>query len=126
MSKYITELNRTGESVVNVGLICKHWNDRFSIITWINDKSEDYKFVISGKIKGKILCKTKISKGQAIEIVSKLNLTHIKSSLFNSAGSYHSRNFIDSEIIRINKIKDEKESDLMYINRVIEELKIAK
>jgi hypothetical protein len=119
MSKYITEFKQTGISIVNVDLICKDWNDRFTISTWINDKEEKYTFVVNGKRKNTRLCKTQISKEQANEIVSKLALIHVKDNTFRSGGAYHSKNFIKSEVERITKIKQEKEQELSFIGRIL-------
>lgn len=120
MSKYITEFQQTGNSTVNVELICKDWNDeRFTISTWINDNDEKYTFVVNGKRKNTRLCKTQISKDQAIEIISKLDLIHVKSNIFRRGGAYHSKNFITSEIERITKIKHEKEQELSVINQAL-------
>lgn len=88
MSKYITEFQQTGVSTVNVDLICKDWNERFVISTWINDKEEMYTFIIHGKRKSTLLCKTQISKEQAMEIISKLALIHVKDNTFRSGGAY--------------------------------------
>ena len=65
MSKYITDFQETGNSTINVDLVCKYWNDRFSICTWINDDEEKYTFIVNSKRKNTRLCKTQISKEQA-------------------------------------------------------------
>lgn len=119
MSKYITAFQQTGISTVNVDLICKDWNDRFTISTWINDKEEKYTFIVNGKRKNTSHCKTQISKEQANEIVLKLSLIHVKDMSFKSAGAYHSKKFIKSEVERITKIKQEKEQELSFISRAI-------
>jgi len=114
MSKYITDFQQTGISTINVDLVCKDWNDRFSICTWINDNEEQYTFVVNGKRKNTMLCKTKISKQQALIVANKLNLIHRKDHTFRSAGS-----FIKSEIERIAKIKQEKEFELEHISKML-------
>lgn len=119
MSKYITEFKETGNSTVNVDLICKDWNERFLISTWINDDEEKYTFIVNGKRKNARLCKTQISKEQAIEIADKLNLVHVKDSTFRSGGTYRSINFIKSEVERLTKIKEEKEFDVALIRRIL-------
>ena len=119
MSKYIKDFQQTGISTINVHLVCKDWNDRFSICTWINDDEEQYTFVVNGKRKNTILCKTKISKEQALIVANKLNLIHKKNHTFKSAGSYHTEIFIKSEIERIVKIKQEKESELDVISKIL-------
>lgn len=115
MSKYIAKFKQTGNSTINIDSVCKDWNDNFSIFTWINDKEEKYTFVVNGKRNNTRLCKTQISKEQAIEIVGKLNLVHVKSVTLKSAGAYHSKEFVKSEIERITKIKQEKEGELDFI-----------
>lgn len=115
MSKYVTEFNQQGKSLLNIDLVCKNWNKTFVIYTWINNIEEKYTFVINGKRKNTVLIQTEISKEQANDIVSRLNLHHVKDSLFNSAGAYRSKEFIDSEIERIIKIKKEKEEELSFI-----------
>lgn len=119
MSKYITEFQQTGISTLNVDFVCKDWNDRFSICTWINDKEEQYTFVVIGKRKNTILCKTKISKEQSLIIANRLNLIHRKDHTLRSAGSFHTESFIKSEIERISKIKKEKEFELEIISKML-------
>lgn len=119
MSKYITEFQQTGVSTVNVDLICKDWNERFVISTWINDIEEMYTFIIHGKRKSTLLCKTQISKEQAMEIISKLALIHVKNTIFKNNKTYHSKTFIKSEIERITKIKQEKEQELSFISQTL-------
>lgn len=125
MSKYITKFKQTGNSTVNVDLICKDWNDRYTISTWINDKEEKYTFVVNGKRKNTRLCKTQISKEQATEIISKLNLIHVKAGIPRSAGAYHSRDFVKSECERIRKIEEEKEIELTHIRHIRYEYELA-
>jgi len=119
MSKYITDFQQTGTSTINVDLVCKDWNDRFSICTWINDNEEQYTFVVNGKRKNTMLCKTKISKEQALIVANRLNLIHRKDHTFRSAGSFHTESFIKSEIDRITKIKQEKEFELEHISKML-------
>lgn len=65
-----------------------HWDDnKFSILTW----EERYTFILNRKGKCKdILCKSLISKEQALEVVNRLNLIHVKDLTFRSAGTCHS------------------------------------
>lgn len=119
MSKYIKDFQQTGISALNVDLVCKDWNDRFSIYTWINDNEEKYTFIVNGKRKNTRLCKTEISKEQALLVVNKLNLIHRKDHTFRSAGSYHTESFIKSEIECISKIKQEKEFELDVISKML-------
>lgn len=119
MSKYITEFNLIGNSIINVDLVCKDWNDRFFISSWINDNEEKYTFIANGKRKNHQLCKTQISKEQAFQVANKLNLIHVKNTTFRSAGSFHTQSFIKSEIERIRKIKREKQYELDEISTVL-------
>jgi len=119
MSKYITDFQQTGNSTINVDLVCKDWNDRFSICTWINDDEEKYTFVVNGKRKNTRLCKTQISKEQAFAVADMLKLILVKDTTFRSAGAFHSESFIKSEIERIGKIKQEKEAELAIISKML-------
>lgn len=119
MSKYITDFQQTGNSTINVDLVCKDWNDRFSICTWINDDEEKYTFIVNGKRKNTRLCKTQISKEQAFAVADRFKLIHVKDTTFRSAGSFHSESFIKSEVERIAKIKQEKENELSIISKVL-------
>ena len=119
MSKYITDFHQTVKSTINVDLVCKNWDDRFSICTWINDDEEKYTFIVNGKRKNTRLCKTQISKEQAFAVADKLKLIHVKDTTFRSAGSFHSESFIKSEVERIAKIKQEKENELSIISKML-------
>lgn len=119
MSKYITDFQQTDNSTINVDLVCKDWNDRFSICTWINDNEEKYTFIVNAKRKNTRLCKTQISKEQAFAVADKLKLIHVKATTFRSAGSFHSESFIKSEVERITKIKQEKEDELAIISKML-------
>ena len=119
MSKYITDFQKTGISTINVDLVCKDWNDRFLISTWVNNDEEKYTFIVNGKRKNKVLCKTQISKEQAFVIINRLKLIHVEDSLFRSGGSFRSESFIHSEIERITKIKHQKEQELSIISKML-------
>ena len=119
MSKYIKDFQQTGNSTINVDLVCKDWNDRFSICTWINDNEEKYTFVVNSKRKNTRLCKTQISKEQAFAIADRLKLIHVKDTTFRSAGAFHSESFIKSEVERIAKIKQDKENELSIISKML-------
>lgn len=112
MNKYITEFNTTGISTVNVDLICKRWNKKFAISTWINAEKEEYRFSIKGK------CQSLISKEQALEIVSKLDLVFVRDSLLSSAGIYLSKEFVESEINRFRGLINDKTEEIKILNDV--------
>lgn len=119
MSKYIKEFNQTGISIINIDLVCKNWNDRFNIVTWVTDVEEIYTFVIYAKRNDRILCKTDISKEQALELAKKLNLIFVKDILFKNSGFFHTENFIKNEIERFTKMKHEKEGELNFIHNML-------
>ena len=117
MSKYIKEFQPSEISILDIDTVCKDWNNKFTIYTWITDEIEKYTFTISGKSKN--ACKTKISKEQAMEIVSKLKLKHVKNHSFRSAGNYHSVSHIISEISRVRIEKKKREDEIEFIDRVL-------
>lgn len=125
MSKYVSDFQKTGISTLNVDLVCKDWDDRFSICTWINDTDEKYTFVINSKRKNKSLCKVQISKEQTFAVANRLNLIHVKDSIFRSAGAFHTESFIKSEVERITKIKQEKEQEIASINKILYDYNIS-
>ena len=123
MSKYIKEFKEIGESVVNVDLICKDWNDRFFISTWINDREETYRFIVQGKRRYNTICKTTISKDQALIIANRLSLIHVKDPMFRSAGVFYSKSFIESEILRITEILSNKKREVSVIEKELDRFK---
>lgn len=116
---YIEELNQSGVSKANVDFICKKWNEKFSIATWINDKEEKYIFYIRGRAKNNYKLRVQISKEQALEIASRLKLVHVKNSLFKSAGTHTTLEFVDSEIKRLDVIRENKRLELNAIETQI-------
>jgi len=125
MSKYISEFQQSGISTLDMNLVLKNWNDMFFISTWKNEDGEKYTFVIKGKRKNTILCKTQISKEQTNEIVLKMKLIHVKDSSFISAGCYYTKSFIDSEINRITELKKEKQRELDFIDKYLFQYEMA-
>lgn len=118
MKRYFKKFENFGICELKIDLVCNHWNDRFSISTWTGN-DETYNFVIKGKRLGSVLCKSKISKSQAIEIAKRMNLIHVKDSTFNSAGSLLTKSAIESEIERILAIKRKKEAELSVITTLL-------
>jgi len=125
MKNYIKEFNHTGNSIIDVDLVCREWNNKFTILSWITDTEEKYTFVVSAKAKDKTLCKTQISKEQANEIISNLNLKFIKDTTFRSAGAYRSESNIIAEFARLSLLKEEKLREIRIIDDVIESLRKA-
>ncbi len=118
-NRYIEELNQTGACKANVDFICKKWNEKFSIATWINDKEDKYILYISGRGKNNYRLKVHIFKEQALEIASKLDLVHVKNSLFKSAGTYMTKEFVYSEIKRLEAMRENKRLELNAIDAEI-------
>lgn len=112
MNKYITEFNSTDISTVNVDLVCKRWNKKFALSTWINAEKEEYRFSIKGN------CQSLISKEQALEIVDKLDLVFVKDSLLSSAGIYLSKEFVESEINRFRDLINDRTEEIKVLNEV--------
>jgi hypothetical protein len=119
MAKYIKEFQLTGPSIVKVDLICKHWNERFMISVWATDSEEKYTFVVNGKRKDTRLCKTQISKEQALEIIERLKLIPVQSPMFKSGVTFYNTEFVDFEIERLKAIKLKKEFELITIRRAL-------
>ena len=116
---YIEELNQSGVSKANVDFICKKWNEKFSIATWVNDKEDKYIFYIRGRAKNNYRLRVQISKEQTLEIASRLKLVHVKNSLFKSAGTYTTKEFVDSEIKRLDAMRENKRLELNAIDAEI-------
>lgn len=119
MSKYIKEFNKTGNCIANVPLICKHWNNSFFISTYKTENGTDYTFYIRGKRKESTLCRIRLSEEQALEIVSKLSLVYVGSTLFRSGGAYYGKEYLDAEIVRLNDILNEKRFELQTIQDLV-------
>lgn len=119
INKHVKEFNKTGCSLLNIDLVCKNWNDRFTIYTWINDDKKDYTFVINSKVKDKVLVKTKILESEALIIANRLKLIHVKDVTFSSAGSFRTEKFIISEISRLETLNQEKRYELDMISKMI-------
>lgn len=109
MNKYVTKFNETGVSIVDVDMICKKWNNRFSISVW-NDK---YTIIIKGDLK------TVISEGQAWKIIKRKELLNVKSPIFNSGSTYCTREFIVAQYDKANNQKEQKLKELEFINKTL-------
>lgn len=120
MSKYIKEFKNFEASILNIKKICSDWNDNF-VITNYND-SEDYTFLVYNKRKTKYLCKTKILKQEAEQIISKLKLIKTYSPMYRLSISYHSLSYINYTIEQLLKEKKDKEYQLKYIDSELHQL----
>lgn len=120
MGRYAMFKPQTNEIIVDVDLICEDWNNSFLIHSWVDGNKEKYTFiVVSGRRNPKTLHKILISKKDAFAIIDRLKLICVKDGFFKNAGVFHSESFIKSEIERISKIKQEKESELLIISDLL-------
>lgn len=118
-NKYITNFQQVGCSTINVDLVCKDWNDNFSISVWIDDNIEKYTFIINNKRNSKNNIKTLITKEQTLEVVNRLNLVYVKSTIFKRGATYLSKKYVESKIETFTKLKEEKEVELSTIKDMI-------
>lgn len=126
MNKYLKTFRLILESEVKVDLICKDWNERFAILKESYRKDDiKYTFIINSKRKDIILSQTKITEKQALEIISNLSLLHVKSDIFKSQGSYHTKQFIESEINRLNDIVIDKKQEIEIIEIAINNYQLS-
>jgi len=116
MKKIITEFNQTGACEINLELVKQQWNNQFTILVY------DEKFTLvkyRKNSKGSVNLKVEISKEQALELVDALQLKCITDTLFKKAKSYKTSDFIFKEIVRLNKIHEEKEMECTVIKDII-------
>jgi hypothetical protein len=119
MDKYINK-NPETDVIINVELVCKVWDDSLAIHTWIDDKEEEYTLVRLGCSSPLDVDFQLILKSQAIEIVNKLGLVHVRSVFTSSGGYYVSKAYAQSEIIRLtNSLDDSDEDDIDMLNDII-------
>lgn len=119
MIKYIKTFSQTDFSEVNIPLIKKDWNERFSIAFWSNGKDCKYRLIIKSKRKEKLLLKTQISDCQAIELIEVLDLVNVKSDIFKSASSFVSEDFVCLEIERLEELLYQTNERVVTLNNNI-------
>lgn len=117
MKKLITNFQQTGNCVVDIKKVVKAWNNKFSISQF------DDKYTLVKQSTKSTCAKVQISRKQAEEIISNLNLRLIKSSIFRSGKIYRSEQNIISEIERFEKLALEKSTELEMLKSVISEYK---
>ena len=117
--KLITEYNMTGICPVNVDLVVKAWTDKYFISQHHNE------FRLIRQYHKESCGKVTISKEQAEEIINKLGLYPIQSSLFRFGITYRSEENILSEIDRLNKILEEKRFELNSLYGIMGEFENA-
>lgn len=97
MEKLITKFEATGICEVDVKKVCKAWTDKFQVSQWNNE----YSLIKYGR--GENRARISISKTQADEIIAKLELLPVQSSIFNNSTIYLTKGKIKSERDRIQK-----------------------
>lgn len=120
MKKYITEFQKTGNSTINVELVCKDWDcNRFSIATYAGDNEDEYTFIIKARRRSSLFRRSRIPKEQALAVVNNLGLVHVKDAVFNSGGCFYSESRVHSLIEQLSEVKQEKVSELSFLVRMI-------
>lgn len=119
MKKLITNFQQIGVCEVDVDKVVKAWTDKFMISQY----HDDYTLVKFSRGANKV--QVKISKKQAEEIISKLNLCTIKSTMLVYGKTYRTKPYIVSEINRLLKLTEEKENELNILNGCIYEFQKA-
>lgn len=117
---FITQFNETGPCEVDIEKVAKVWTDKFSLIQY----HEDYTLLKYGKGE-RPLMKVQVSETQAKEIIEKMNLLKVQNSVFVHGAEYKTREFINKELARLNKIKTDKEFEIEVISKVLKTLRTA-
>ncbi len=121
MEKFITEFKQVGICKVNIDKLIKVWTNKFMISQY----QDEYTLVRYRNYTSPICTKFRISKEQAQQIILELRLPCIQSSIFKSGKSYRTRDFIMSEALRLEKIKEERSKELFIIDEAIREFRTA-
>ena len=102
MSKYVSEFNSTGISILYLEKVLFDWTNKF----FLSKYKETYKFAISSKKKNCLDLKVEISKEQFDEILSRKTLVKVNDSIFNNACSYFTESHLKKEVERLKKIHE--------------------
>lgn len=119
MKELIIAFNQIEVCTVDVEKVVKAWTNKFSISKY----HEEYKLVKQLNVRKHE--KINISKLQAQEIIDKLGLLPIKSTLLNFAMTYRSKSNIISERDRIRGILAQKEKEIKKLQEVLNEYNFA-
>lgn len=104
MEELIKDFKDTGNCIIDIDKVISAWNDKFCISQW----HEEYRLIEYIELYKEDAYKVGISKEQAMEIIEKLKLLPIRSSLFRYATTWRSKNNIISEKIRIENLLKNK------------------
>lgn len=112
MKKLIIKFVENGVCKIDVNQVVKMWNDKWRIYKWNEEYTLCFPFRKGSR-------RITISEAQAKELISKIELISVKSTLLVSGTSFFTKNYILSELDRIKEIANEKYLDLEVINREI-------
>jgi len=113
MQKYLLTENLTGINTINIEKVVQDWNNKFTILQY----HDEYTFVIYGSKKKHT--KTDISKQQALEVINELGLLRVRNGFLKNASSYKSKEFIKSEIERLQMLLNEKEAEIQVLSQSV-------
>ena len=112
MKKLIIELAEVGICRIDVNQAIKMWNDKFSIYKWHDEYTLRIPFRKDWK-------GYSISEAQAQELIYKIGLISVKSTLLVSGTSFFTKNYIVLELDRLKGIAYNKEIELEVVNNHI-------
>jgi hypothetical protein len=119
MKKFIKKFELIGICEIHVDRVVKAWTDKFSISRYENS----YKFV--RQYRGANMASVQISEEQANEVINRLKLLPIQSSLFRFGVTYRSKDNILREKERIMKVYNERVDEISVLKSVIREFEGA-
>ena len=114
MSKDFLESKQAEISTIDINLVCNSWKNDYLIASWITNSEEEYYFNIQDGNKN-VVSKIRISKEQAEEIISRLNLKKVKHYVLKTFCRYFTENYIKKEIERITRRKNKLEDVVKHI-----------
>lgn len=121
-NKYFKTSNFIGINEVDVDLLVKDWDKKgiLFISVWDNDFT-----LVKHKSKKVREFKTIISESQANELIQRLDLVCVKSTLFKKAKTYYSQKHVKKEIKRLRNKKLDISNQLKTINSILDEFERA-
>lgn len=112
MKKLIKTFALTGVCEIHVDKVIKAWNDKFSISRW------DDKYTLIQQGRGENCAKCIIDPAVAHELIHKLDLQEVQSSVFKSGKSYHTKEYCRKTVEKLMKSVQEKEIELDILKRM--------
>lgn len=120
MKSLIKTFQETGSCELDIKKVIKKWKDNFAISQY----HKEFTFIVFLK-NGNTKLKVKITEEQANELITELNLGKIKSTTFKHANTFRTKDFIQSEILRLTEIQANKERELDLIENIIISYQLA-